>query len=432
MEAIVETSLEATNYLVDKHFDKGWDKYQKYVNGKKVEEEVKPYRRPRTTRPSDTAADYSDSSPSSTSNNRLGQRTPAASRGVHSSADFSGGAPLTGAVPPAVAGATLGATTFAAAYPSSAARRTHRNQLPSPERDIDREYRRDSIRSLHQESEVSDRVLREYEREVDDPSRRPESVLPDRDLKKTSIKRDSVMTSGYNDNYTQGGYAAERPRSQPPRSRYYDDDDSDYDERSGRRYAKGSGRGYEDDRDYDRVYEETERYRGPPANRPWDGSRRESYRSGYDEPYGAGTVAQYRRSDGALDRREESYVSRRSKSRGRDRDRSYSRSRSRSRSEDRDRGGIKDKLENTFDVSGRGLGVGIAGAVIGGLAGREFGGKAHRQRDVMLGALVGGLGANIAENKWREWKGHKEERLEREEYEAYGGRDIGRSRSNVR
>lgn len=145
-------------------------------------------------------------------------------------------------------------------------------------------------------------------------------------------------------------------------------------------------------------------------------------------------MAQYRRSDGALDRREESYVSRRSKSRGRDRDRSYSRSRSRSRSDDRDRerGGIKEKLEDTFDVTGRGLGVGIAGAVIGGLAGKEFGGKAHRQRDMVLGALVGGLGANIAENKYREWKDNKEQRLERDEYEAYGGRDIGRSRSNVR
>lgn len=273
MEAVVENSLEATNYVVDKHFDKGWDKYQKYVNGKKVEETVKPYR-PRT-RASDTTANdrgASDSSPSSTSNHRIGERTPAASRGVQSSADFSGGAPLTGAVPPAVLGATLGANTFAAPYPSSStSRRKHRNRLPSPERDIDRDNRRDSIRSLQQESEVSDRVLREYEREVDDPSRRPESVLPDRDLKKIkpSIKRDSVMASGYNDNYTQaGGYAADRPRSQPPRSKYYDDDDSDYDERSGKRYGKGSGRGYDDDRDYDRVYEETERYRGPVSAGP--------------------------------------------------------------------------------------------------------------------------------------------------------------------
>lgn len=128
-------------------------------------------------------------------------------------------------------------------------------------------------------------------------------------------------------------------------------------------------------------------------------------------------------------------MSRRSKSQGRGRDRSYSGSRSRSRSDERERGGggIRDKLEDTFDVSGRGLGVGIAGAVVGGLAGREFGGKQHRQRDIILGALVGGLGANVAENKWREYKGHKEERRsDRDEYEPYGGRDIGRSRSNVR
>lgn len=273
MEAVLENSLEATNYLVDKHFDKGYDKfqekYQKHVKGKKGEESSKPDRSQR--RQPDTAARQPrESPPSCKSNNRVGERAPAASR-VRSSAEFSGGAPLTGAVPPAVAGATLGATTFAASsYP--APRHRHRNQLPSPERDIDREDRRDSIRSLHQESETSDRILREYEREVDDPSRKPESVLPDRDLKhlkKTSSKRDSAMASGYNDNYTPaGGYAAERPRSQPPRSRYYDDDDSDYDERSGRRYGKGSGRGYDDDRDYERVYEETERYRGPVSAGP--------------------------------------------------------------------------------------------------------------------------------------------------------------------
>lgn len=273
MEAVVENSLEATNYLVDKHFDKGYDKFQNFRNRKKGQEEDNPSR-PRDRKPDTAAQDrgISDSYSSSASNNRIGERTPAASRGVQSSADFSGGAPLTGAVPPAALGATLGANTFAAPYPSSTtSRRKHRNRLPSPERGTDRDNRRDSIRSLQQESEVSDRVLRDYEREIDDPSRRPESVLPDRHLKKIkpSIKRDSMMASGYNDNYAQGGgYAADRPRSQPPRSRYYDDDDSDYDERSGKRYGKGSGRGYDDDRDYDRVYEETERYRGPVSAGP--------------------------------------------------------------------------------------------------------------------------------------------------------------------
>jgi alkaline phosphatase len=72
------------------------------------------------------------------------------------------------------------------------------------------------------------------------------------------------MTSRYADDYREAGsqYAgSNRPRSQPPRSRYDDDGDSDYDEKSGRR-SRGTGRGY-DDREYDRVIEETERYRGP-------------------------------------------------------------------------------------------------------------------------------------------------------------------------
>jgi hypothetical protein len=42
-----------------------------------------------------------------------------------------------------------------------------------------------------------------------------------------------------------------------------------------------------------------------------------------------------------------------------------------------------------------------------------------------IGAIIGGLGANIAENKYREWREKKED----ERYERY---DAGRSRSNVR
>lgn len=143
-------------------------------------------------------------------------------------------------------------------------------------------------------------------------------------------------------------------------------------------------------------------------------------------------MTQYgRRSEGALDRQEASYVSR--KSRGRDRDRSYSRSPSESRSRSRG-GGIKEKVEDQFDLSARGLGVGVAGAVIGGLAGREFGQK-HRQRDIAIGALIGGLGANFAENKWREWKDNKERDLREDEdriEQKFDGRDYGRSRSQGR
>lgn len=445
MEAIVETTLETTNHFVDKHFDKGWDKYRKWRNGKKVESIYTPYD---GTADDTRQRDHSSSSGSSSLDERsrgiTTERPPQdGTSAVRSSVEFSGGAPLTGSVPLAAAGAaTFGASSISAAYPAS--RRRQRNTLPSPERNINSStYRQDSLRSLQQESQISDRILRDYEREVDDPKRAPESVLSSKDLHRLTgdPRRDSGM-SGYNDNYAQSQYAGEtRPRSQPPRSRYYDEDaDSDYDERSGRRYRGGSGRGYDDDdRDYDRVVEETERYRGPvgagplvPANRPWGADRRESYRSNQDGPYGAGAVTQYgRRSDGALDRQEASYVSRRT--RGRDRDRSYSRSPSESRSRSRDRG-LKEKVEDQFDLSARGLGVGVAGAVIGGLAGREFGQK-HRQRDIAIGAIIGGLGANYAENKWREWKDNKERDIRDDEErweQKYDGRDYGRSRSNVR
>lgn len=432
MEAVVENSLEATNYLVDKHFDKGWDRARKFVNGKKTKDTTTPYDRSRNRDP----PSQSDSTGSDPSDTRRIADGPPRSAAVRSSAEFSGGAPLTGSVPLAAAGsgaaAAVAANSISAPYPAS--RRKQRNTLPSPSRDEDTyTSRRESIRSLHQESQISDRILRDYELEADDPKRAPESVLSSRDLRRLQgdPRRDSGM-SGYNDSYAQSTYAPERPRSQqPPKSRYYDDDaDSDYDDRTGRRYRGGNGRGYEDDdRDYDRVIEETERYRGPPANRPWGQERRESYRSGYDGPYGAGAVTQYgRRSDGALDRQEASYVSRRT--RGRDRERSYSRSPSESRSRSRG-GGFKEKVEDQFDLSARGLGVGVAGAVIGGLAGREFGQK-HRQRDIAIGAIIGGIGANYAENKWKEWKENKERDQEDDRYEQKYDGKYGRSRSNVR
>ena len=71
------------------------------------------------------------------------------------------------------------------------------------------------------------------------------------------------------------------------------------------------------------------------------------------------------------------------------------------------------------------------------MAGRHFGTKdpKNRNRDIILGALVGGLGANAAENKWRDYTDEKKEKFEREEgrLEArYEGRDSGRSRSAMR
>lgn len=140
----------------------------------------------------------------------------------------------------------------------------------------------------------------------------------------------------------------------------------------------------------------------------------------------AGDVAEY-----------ESRRSGRSRSRGRrksERERSYSDSRSRSRSKD---GGIRGKIEENFDTSMRGLGVGLGGALAGAFAAKQFGKDArHRDRDMIIGALVGGLGANAAETKWRDWRDEKERKLERDEdrwEQRYEGRgDIGRSRSAMR
>ena len=46
-------------------------------------------------------------------------------------------------------------------------------------------------------------------------------------------------------------------------------------------------------------------------------------------------------------------------------------------------------------------------------------------------AVIGGVGANLAENKWHEYKEKKEERLSRDE-QRYEQRWDGRSRSNVK
>lgn len=67
--------------------------------------------------------------------------------------------------------------------------------------------------------------------------------------------------------------------------------------------------------------------------------------------------------------------------------------------------------------------------MIGGLAGRQLGDKRHNKRDMVIGALIGGLGANAAENKWHEWKLEKD--VERDNEERYDGRDY-RSKSAMR
>nr|POF07696.1 hypothetical protein CFP56_70598 [Quercus suber] len=364
MADFVELGAEATNHLTEKHFDKVYDKFSK--------------------RKSKSNGDQ---------DNNQGDGTRSA-------------------------------------VTNASGRRRHRNQLPSPERDPQYEdtrdpYQQNIVRDLSPErSETSERVLRAYEAERDDPRRKPETVFVS-----TSSRKDGRRNmSGYT-GYPSGGASGydQRPRSQPPRSRYDYDGDSDYDDREGRRYTR-SGRGYRDDDDYEREVIETERYKGPA--RGYD-ARRLSSQGPRDDSYGpgAGAVTQYRRSgnDATTD------VSRRTRDRGRDdryyddRDRSYSRSRSRSRSRSGEREeGIKGKIDEYFDTSAQGLGVGIAGAVVGGLAGRQFG-KEHKRRDIILGAIVGGLGANAAENKFRDWKEEREERKDR-----YEQRYDGRARSSMR
>lgn len=151
--------------------------------------------------------------------------------------------------------------------------------------------------------------------------------------------------------------------------------------------------------------------------------RQDSYTSragpgaAYDDNNPAGAMTQYRRSANDV-----AYANnQRSRSRGRrdkDRSYSYSRSRSRSRSSENASRGIRGKLDDHFDTSLQGLGVGLAGAVVGGLAGRQIGsrhGGQHRNRDILIGAVVGGLASNAAEHKWKDWKEEKKERLERDE-----------------
>lgn len=163
--------------------------------------------------------------------------------------------------------------------------RRQKNRLPSPEgnfnsrdkqnhrdRDITDDYnrnRRDD--SLERESQTSEQVIRAYRSERDDPRRKAETVLSNKDLRK--LRRDSRMSYANGYGPPQGstlgpggdGGRRESQSQQPPRNRYYDDDEeSDYDERTGRRY-KSSGRGYDDgydDRGYDREVITTERYRG--------------------------------------------------------------------------------------------------------------------------------------------------------------------------
>lgn len=78
-------------------------------------------------------------------------------------------------------------------------------------------------------------------------------------------------------------------------------------------------------------------------------------------------------------------------------------------------GGIEERIKEHFDTGEKGLGAGIAGALIGGFAGRKFGDDSKRA--TAIGAIVGGLGANFLENQYQNYKEEKryEERGSRHE-----------------
>lgn len=162
-------------------------------------------------------------------------------------------------------------------------------------------------------------------------------------------------------------------------------------------------------------------------NRPTEPDRRGSYRSGYDDEYPSGALSRYdsRRRSGEDVRDRDTYVSHRDR-RDHDRDRD-----SRSRSSSRDREGPLARIGDNFDTGAKGLGAAVAGAVIGGLAGRHFG-KEHRERDMLIAGAVGAAVANIGYKKVHE---HREREREDERYDdrlAPYGSGGSRSRSSIR
>jgi len=118
-----------------------------------------------------------------------------------------------------------------------------------------------------EESSHSERVLREYEAERDDPSRKPSASLVAKSvgLRLASDKRrDSVGMSQAGPGYGRSERATSQRGAPTRNDDYYDDEyESDYDDRNGRR-TRATGRGYdaERDREFDREIIETERYRG--------------------------------------------------------------------------------------------------------------------------------------------------------------------------
>jgi hypothetical protein len=107
-------------------------------------------------------------------------------------------------------------------------------------------------------------------------------------------------------------------------------------------------------------------------------------------------------------------------------------------------GKAKHMLQHTFSDSTSGLGVGVLGAIVGGLSAREVslansrrqghGGSGGDDRAALLstivGAAVGGLGANAIEKRFE--SNRKKDRLEQEAWERKWGKEASRVKELVK
>lgn len=65
-----------------------------------------------------------------------------------------------------------------------------------------------------------------------------------------------------------------------------------------------------------------------------------------------------------------------------------------------------------FDRSEMGIGAALAGALVGGLIGRETGD--HKKRYLAAGALIGGLGGNLLEHRYKIYREDREDEKKQE------------------
>ncbi|KAI9707948.1 MAG: hypothetical protein M1820_004367 [Bogoriella megaspora] len=101
------------------------------------------------------------------------------------------------------------------------------------------------------------------------------------------------------------------------------------------------------------------------------------------------------------------------------RDRKSTKDSARSKSRKRSPSKLRRTLDENFDTTEKGAAAGIAGALVGGLAGKKYGDDSLLA--TLAGAVVGGIGANALEYQWKKHKDEKDgKRKDRYEPQAYG------------